>query len=50
MEHDAPHMAQVAPGKARSVAWQFIQSGEFYYGCLVPGHFEAGMLGKIVVR
>jgi uncharacterized cupredoxin-like copper-binding protein len=24
--------------------------GEFYYGCLVPGHFEAGMLGKIVVR
>jgi uncharacterized cupredoxin-like copper-binding protein len=50
MEHDAPHMAQVAPGKARSVAWQFMQSGEFYFGCLVPGHFEAGMLGKIVVR
>jgi uncharacterized cupredoxin-like copper-binding protein len=43
-------MAQVAPVKARSVAWQFLQSGEFYFGCLVPGHFEAGMLGKIVVR
>jgi len=50
MEHDAPHMAHVAPGKARSITWQFTESGEFYYGCLVPGHFEAGMLGKVVVR
>ena len=50
MEHDAPHMAHVAPGKARSITWQFTERGEFYYGCLVPGHFEAGMLGKVVVR
>jgi uncharacterized cupredoxin-like copper-binding protein len=50
MEHDAPNMAHVPPGKARSIAWQFIESGEFYYGCLVPGHFEAGMVGKVVVR
>jgi uncharacterized cupredoxin-like copper-binding protein len=50
MAHDAPHMAHVAPGKARELTWQFTRSGEFYYGCLVPGHFEAGMVGKIVVR
>jgi uncharacterized cupredoxin-like copper-binding protein len=50
MEHDALQMAHVAPGKARSITWQFIDSGEFFYGCLVPGHFEAGMLGKVVVR
>lgn len=50
MEHDAPHMAHVPPGKSRSVTWQFTDSGEFYYGCLVPGHFEAGMLGRVVVR
>jgi uncharacterized cupredoxin-like copper-binding protein len=50
MEHDAPHMAHVAPGKARSITWQFTESGEFFYGCLVPGHFEAGMAGKVVVR
>lgn|SRR5262245_43358013 len=50
MEHDAPRMAHVAPGKARNVTWQFTESGEFYYGCLVPGHFEAGMLGKVLVR
>ena len=50
MAHDAPNMAHVAPGKARNLAWRFTESGEFYYGCLVPGHFEAGMVGKIVVR
>ena len=50
MEHDEPYMAHVAPGKAARIVWQFTQAGEFYYGCLIPGHFEAGMVGKIIVR
>ena len=50
MEHDEPYMAHVAPGKTERIVWQFTNPGEFYYGCLVPGHFEAGMIGKIVVR
>lgn len=50
MQHDEPHMTHVAPGEARNITWQFTESGEFYYGCLVPGHFEAGMLGKVRVR
>lgn len=49
MEHDAPYMAHVAPGKAETIVWQFTQAGEFFYGCLIPGHFEAGMIGKVVV-
>ena len=49
MEHDEPYMAHVAPGKTHSMVWQFTTPGEFYYGCLVPGHFEAGMLGKVKV-
>jgi uncharacterized cupredoxin-like copper-binding protein len=49
MEHDEPYMAHVAPGKTQTLVWQFTKHGEFYYGCLVPGHFEAGMLGKVVV-
>lgn len=49
MEHDEPHMAHVAPGKSGEIGWQFTQAGEFYYGCLIPGHFEAGMLGKVIV-
>ena len=50
MEHDEPYMAHVAPGKVERIVWQFTKPGEFHYGCLVPGHFEAGMVGKIVVR
>jgi uncharacterized cupredoxin-like copper-binding protein len=50
MEHDEPYMAHVKPGKTEALAWQFTKAGDFFYGCLVPGHFEAGMLGKIVVR
>ena len=50
MEHDEPHMAHVAPGKQGEMGWQFTKAGEFYYGCLIPGHFEAGMVGKVVVK
>ena len=50
MEHDEPYMAHTAPGKAETIFWQFTQPGEFYFGCLVPGHFEAGMIGKITVK
>ncbi len=50
MEHDEPYMAHVAPGKTETIVWTFTQAGEFYYGCLVAGHFEAGMMGKLAVR
>jgi uncharacterized cupredoxin-like copper-binding protein len=49
MEHDEPYMAHVAPGRTETIVWQFTRPGEFYYGCLLPGHFEAGMIGKITV-
>ena len=49
MEHDDPFMAHVAPGKERNIFWQFTQPGVFYFGCLQPGHFEAGMVGKVEV-
>ena len=50
MEHDEPYMAHVAPGKSERIVWQFTKAGEFYYGCLIPGHFEAGMIGKVIVK
>ena len=50
MEHDEPHMVHVPPGKIGTMGWQFTKPGEFHYGCLIPGHWEAGMVGKIIVR
>ena len=49
MEHDAPYMAHVSAGKKEEIVWQFTKAGEYYYGCLIPGHFEAGMKGRITV-
>ena len=50
MDHDEPNMLHVAPGKSGEMGWRFDKAGEFYYGCLQPGHYEAGMVGKVVVR
>lgn len=50
MEHEAPNMVHVAAGKSVEVVWQFTKTGEFQFACLLPGHFEAGMSGKVVVR
>lgn len=49
MEHDEPFMAHVSAGKQEEMVWQFTQAGDFYFACLLPGHFEAGMVGKIKV-
>jgi len=49
MEHDEAYMAHVQPGSKEELVWQFTKAGEFNYGCLLPGHFEAGMVGKITV-
>jgi uncharacterized cupredoxin-like copper-binding protein len=50
MEHDEPYMAHVAPGKSQNIVWRFNRTGEFNYACLIPGHFESGMIGKVVVK
>jgi uncharacterized cupredoxin-like copper-binding protein len=49
MQHAELNMLQVAPGRTGELGWHFNRAGTFYYGCLVPGHFEAGMIGRITV-
>jgi uncharacterized cupredoxin-like copper-binding protein len=50
MEHADANMAHVKPGKAGEIVWQFTKAGEFQFACLQPGHFEAGMVGKVTVK
>jgi len=50
MAHDEPYMAHVDPGQRGEIVWTFNRPGEFQFACLIPGHFEAGMVGRIVVR
>lgn len=50
MEHDEPHMAHVAPGQRGEVVWRFNRTGEFLFACLMAGHYQAGMVGRVTVR
>ncbi|WP_443082459.1 cupredoxin domain-containing protein [Tepidimonas sp.] len=50
MEHDEPYMAHVAPGQRGDIVWHFNRPGNFQFACLIPGHFDAGMVGHIRVE
>lgn len=50
MEHEEPYMAHVSPGKRGDIVWHFNRPGNFEFACLIPGHFEAGMVGTIRVK
>ena len=49
MEHDEPYMAHVAPGRVGRIVWTFNRPGEFGFACLIAGHYQAGMVGRIRV-
>ncbi len=50
MEHADANMAHVKPGAKGEIVWQFNKAGSYQFACLIPGHFEAGMVGKVVVK
>jgi len=50
MEHDEPYMAHVDTGQKGTIVWTFNRAGSFEFACLIPGHFEAGMIGRITVK
>ncbi|ARQ02161.1 cupredoxin domain-containing protein [Pseudorhodoplanes sinuspersici] len=50
MEHDDPNAKRLQPRKRGELVWRFTKAGEFEYGCLIPGHREAGMIGTVVVK
>ncbi len=49
MKHADPNMVSLAPGQRGGIVWQFDKAGTVDFACLVPGHLEAGMVGKISV-
>ena len=50
MDHSDPNMSHVKPGAKGEIIWQFTKAGEFQFACLQPGHFEAGMIGRVLVK
>jgi len=49
MEHEEPYMVHVPPGKTGEIVWTFNRGGDFDFACLIPGHYQAGMVGKVSV-
>jgi uncharacterized cupredoxin-like copper-binding protein len=50
MEHADPNAKRLAPAAHGEILWKFTKVGTFEFACLIPGHREAGMLGKVVVK
>jgi uncharacterized cupredoxin-like copper-binding protein len=50
LQHAELNMITLAPGKIGDLVWQFDEAGTVVnFACLIPGHMEAGMVGKIRV-
>lgn len=49
MGHDAPNSITLEPGETKRLAWRFGHAGTLEYACHVPGHYDAGMRGRITI-
>lgn len=49
VKHAEPNMITLAAGKIGGLVWTFDQTGTVDFACLIPGHMEAGMVGKVTV-
>jgi uncharacterized cupredoxin-like copper-binding protein len=47
MMHDDPNSILLEPGESGEIAWRFPKQGVLEFACNIPGHYEAGMVGKI---
>lgn len=50
MEHNDPNSVLLEPGKSAEIIWKFTKAMELEFACNVPGHYEAGMVGKMHVK
>mgnify|MGYP003585560266 CR=1 FL=1 len=50
MEHDDPNGRRLNPDQSAEIVWRFTKPGTFEFACLIPGHYESGMKGIVVVE
>ncbi|MBV1866000.1 MAG: copper-binding protein [Rhodobacteraceae bacterium] len=49
MEHDDPNSVRLEAGETDQIVWNFTNGGTFEFACLIPGHYESGMHGDVLV-
>lgn len=50
MEHDDANAVRLKPGEEAEIVWTFGEPGTFQFACLLPGHYDNGMHGDLVVN
>jgi uncharacterized cupredoxin-like copper-binding protein len=50
MKHDDPNSVLVEPGKTAELTWTFTKPTRLEFACNIPGHYQAGMVGKLTVE
>nr|WP_141915027.1 MULTISPECIES: cupredoxin family protein [unclassified Herbaspirillum] len=49
MEHADANQVTLDGGQRGELVWQFDRAGAVPFGCLQPGHYDAGMKGSVTV-
>lgn len=47
---DEPNAISVAAGETAKLTWEFTNADPLLFGCHIPGHYDAGMVGDINVQ
>ncbi|MEQ8818441.1 MAG: cupredoxin family protein [Thalassobaculum sp.] len=50
MQHDDPNSVLLEPGKTGEIVWTFTKATDLEFACNVPGHYDAGMVGKLSIK
>jgi uncharacterized cupredoxin-like copper-binding protein len=49
MMHADPNSVLVEPGKTAELTWTFSRATHLEFACNIPGHYQAGMVGKVMI-
>ena len=49
MRHEEANALSLAAGQRGQIVWRFDKAGKVSFGCLEPGHYDAGMKGSVSV-
>jgi uncharacterized cupredoxin-like copper-binding protein len=50
LRYDDPNGKRLALQTWSDINWKFTKKGTFEFACLIPGHYQAGMHGLIMVK
>lgn len=49
MQHDDPNSVFIEPGKTAELTWTFAKAANLEFACNIPGHYQAGMVGRLTI-